>query len=81
VSFPGGQLALGVNSARTAGNPSKPVRKQDQLHIHMAGIPQNVVNQLKPVTGGVQQWRVVNSNSALRGPNTPVERAPVIGQV
>jgi CDP-diacylglycerol pyrophosphatase len=57
VSFPPGQLALGVNAAHTAGTPNKPVRKQDQLHIHMAGIPQNVVSQLTPITSGVQQWK------------------------
>jgi CDP-diacylglycerol pyrophosphatase len=59
VDFPSnlGQLALGVNAAHTAGKPQIPVRKQDQLHIHMAGIRKNVVDQLKPITNGVQQWR------------------------
>jgi CDP-diacylglycerol pyrophosphatase len=67
VSFPPGQLALGVNAAHTAGTPNKPVRKQDQLHIHMAGIPQNVVNQLTPITSGVQQWKSTIVDVAFGG--------------
>jgi CDP-diacylglycerol pyrophosphatase len=57
VDFPAGQLALGVNAARTAAKPSRRVCDQDQLHIHLAGIRKNVVDQLKPITGGVQQWK------------------------
>ncbi|GAA1171099.1 CDP-diacylglycerol diphosphatase [Pseudonocardia alaniniphila] len=57
VTFPAGQLALGVNAAHTTRNPPTPVRKQDQLHIHMAGIEQSLVNQLTPIKSGVKQWR------------------------
>ncbi|QIZ37515.1 CDP-diacylglycerol diphosphatase [Saccharopolyspora sp. ASAGF58] len=56
VTYSGGQIGLGVNAAQdTAG---KPVRDQDQLHIHMAGISTKVLDQLNKagIKNDVNGW-------------------------
>jgi CDP-diacylglycerol pyrophosphatase len=56
VTYPAGQIGLGVNAAHdTAG---KRVRDQDQLHIHMAGISAKVLDQLNKagIKNDVSGW-------------------------
>jgi CDP-diacylglycerol pyrophosphatase len=59
VTYAGGQVGLGINAKKDGALPPNPVRRHEQLHIHMAGISSPVVSQLKNagIKNDVSGWK------------------------